>query len=122
MSFLIALFLIPAFAANTKMKYYINNAYTTIEIQKQGKVRVDAVCSKKLSKCTALQVANGKRFPASPHKGPLFGNPASSYCWDVGGKSRILKDEKNNQYDYCVFNDGSMVDAWDLYSVHYSNK
>ena len=69
--------------------------------------------------CEAWKVFSGKAKTETESKIPLAGDPAAKYCWDVGAKNRILKSADNKQYDYCVFNDGSMIDAWDLYYRHF---
>ncbi|MBJ01036.1 MAG: hypothetical protein CME67_07370 [Halobacteriovoraceae bacterium] len=48
----------------------------------------------------------------------LAGNPASRNCKLLNGKSVILRDSKNRQYDYCKFRDESMIDSWGLYESH----
>ncbi|WP_413612888.1 DUF333 domain-containing protein [Bdellovibrio sp. HCB-110] len=109
-----------AFTAGTdlKLKYFVNNAYTQVQTQKIGNFRINDLCVKKQN-CKAMLVAKGKPFKVQETKAPFVGNPGANYCWDVGAKNRVLKDEKNNQYDFCVFEDGSMIDAWDLYRAHY---
>lgn len=44
-----------------------------------------------------------------------YGHPASKFCSLQEGKNLILRDEKNRQYDFCQFKDGSMVESWGLY-------
>lgn len=114
---------LSSFAANSdlKLKYFTNNSYILVTTKKIGAFQVNDLCQKN-SSCKALQIAKGKPFKIQPTKAPFLGNPAANYCWDAGAKNRILKDEKNNQYDYCVFDDGSMIDAWNLYSAHHGNK
>ncbi|WII73879.1 DUF333 domain-containing protein [Bdellovibrio sp. 22V] len=109
-----------AFAANSEMtlRYYVNNAYTQVKTQKVDQVRVNDVCVTKKN-CKALTAVKSKPFKIQPTKAPFVGNPGANYCWDAGAKNRVLKDQSNNQYDFCVFDDGSMVDAWDLYKAHY---
>ena len=48
-------------------------------------------------------------------KGKEYGHPASKFCSLQEGKNLILRDEKNRQYDFCHFKDGSMVESWGLY-------
>lgn len=91
---------------------------TQVQTQKIGNFRINDLCVKKQN-CKAMLVAKGKPFKVQETKAPFVGNPGANYCWDVGAKNRVLKDEKNNQYDFCVFEDGSMIDAWDLYRAHY---
>jgi putative hemolysin len=113
------MFLQHAIAAETiDLKYLSNGKYLDVKIVKIGKSKVSIDCQANTA-CTALKVANGKAFKIQLTSAPFVGNPGANYCWDIGAKNRILKDEKNNQYDFCVFEDGSMIDAWNLYSKHY---
>lgn len=75
------------------------------------------VANCKNKKCQAL-LSLKKKPVKSKIKNPVSGNPSSTHCWDMGGKPRILKDKKNNEIDYCLFKDGSMIDGWDLYYSH----
>jgi len=87
-----------------------------IEVEK---VKVSASCKSGSSyKCMALSAVKRVGVKLSPPKTPLYGNPAARYCLDHGGLNRILKDSKRNEYDYCEFKDGSLVDAWDLLDAH----
>jgi putative hemolysin len=62
-----------------------------------------------------------KRFDAAKKDkkvAPLKGNPASSLCSEqLKGKNRTLKDLIGNEYAICEFEDGSMVDAWDVFRL-----
>lgn len=109
-----------AFAANSplKLRYFQNESYKQVVTEKVGQFRVDEKCAKS-SSCKSLQIAKGGPYKIHKTKASFIGNPAANYCWDVGAKNRVLKDEKNNQYDYCVFEDGSIIDAWTLYSSHF---
>lgn len=115
---LLSLSVTSAAGTDLKLKYFVNNAYTQVQTQKIGNFRINDLCAQKQN-CKAMLVAKGKPFKVQETKAPFVGNPGANYCWDVGAKNRVLKDEKNNQYDFCVFEDGSMIDAWDLYRAHY---
>lgn len=108
-------------AAPQKLKYYVNGKYSIVEVAKVNSVKVNAFCIKNPS-CEALKIVNGKPFKVRENNIALAGNPGANYCWDVGAKNRILKDAKGNEYDFCVFTDGSMADAWNLFAKHYPAK
>lgn len=108
-------------AVASTFRYFTNGNYTNVEIVNIANLKVNEFCRSK-AKCKAVIVANGKPFKAERSSGPVYHNAGASYCWDVGAKNRILKDAKNNEYDFCVFDDGSMIDAWNLYSKHYPTK
>lgn len=108
----------PSLAKSLNLKYNIDGKSTVVNIVEIKKNKVSANCLKN-SSCLAMKISNGKPAKIQVTKSPFVGNPGANYCWDVGAKNRILVDEKNNQYDFCVFEDGSMIDAWNLYSKHY---
>lgn len=64
--------------------------------------------------CQAWKVFKSPKSWTRPAS-KLRGNPASKHCKAQGGKGIILRDAKKRQYDFCLFKDGSMVDAWGLY-------
>ena len=113
------LFSIESLSKEIGLQYFVNGKYIGIKIERIENLKIN--CSTK-AKCKALAVAKGKPFKAEESTGPSYHNAGASYCWDVGAKNRILKDAKNNEYDFCVFDDGSMIDAWNLYSKHYPPK
>ena len=119
--FLMTLWMSPSYASTLSLRYFVNNKYTNVNIVQVGDLKVNELC-RNLSNCKAIAIAKGKPIQAKESTGSTFFNASSSYCWDVGAKARILKDAKNNEYDFCVFSDGSMIDAWNLYSKHYPVK
>lgn len=121
LQFFIFSFVFATSSQNVSFRYYVNDKYVDVAIVKVGDLRVNEIC-KKTSSCQALKTAKGKPFKTQESKAPTYGNPAANYCWDVGAKNRILKDSKNHEYDFCVFPDGSMIDAWNLHSKHYPPK
>lgn len=104
-----------AFAKEQDLKMFNKGKYESVQIKKIENVRV-ANCKNK--NCQALKALKKKPTP-TPKKNVVSSNPSSAHCWDAGGKPRILKDKKNNEIDYCLFKDGSMVDGWDLYYAHH---
>ncbi|KYG60755.1 hypothetical protein AZI85_12250 [Bdellovibrio bacteriovorus] len=94
------------------------NKYEIIKIVTKDGFKISSNCLKsgKLD-CLAWKAAKGSL--KTPQVGPLIGNPAAKYCSVFDANNRILKDEKAREYDYCVFPDGSMIDAWTLYNGHH---
>jgi putative hemolysin len=41
-------------------------------------------------------------------------NPASLYCKELGYKSELRADASGNQYEVCIFPDGSECRSWDF--------
>ncbi|KHD88562.1 MAG: hypothetical protein OM95_08645 [Bdellovibrio sp. ArHS] len=109
-----------AYAENISLKMYSSKTkkYEEVKIFTQDGLKISSNCIKKgKPDCEALRVGLGsaKEKP----QGPVLGNPAARYCAAFNAGNRILKDEKNNEYDYCVFSDGSMIDSWSLYYRHH---
>ena len=50
--------------------------------------------------------------PAGEEKVPGTPNPAAVYCQQMGYQYDVREDEAGNQYDVCIFPDGSECDAW----------
>lgn len=91
-------------------RYFNKGTYESVTIVKVDNLKVNEMYRLK-NKCQALTIAKGKPHKAESSSGPVYHNAGASYCWDVGAKNRILKDAKNNEYDFCVFEDGFMIDA-----------
>lgn len=93
--------------------------YTDVQVQEHLGLHITADCTKsKPPKCDALE-ATKEKVLSKGSKAPFIGHPASNYCKSKNGSSRILIGKDNKQYDYCLFQDGSMIDSWDLYYKHY---
>lgn len=118
----ISLLSLQAFA-QTSLKFFENEKYKDIKITEYQKIHLNSECFKGgKPQCQAWLTFTGKAKDLTKAKTPLAGNPAAHYCWDVGAKNRILKAADGKQYDYCVFEDNSMIDAWDLYYKHFPRK
>ena len=46
-------------------------------------------------------------------------NLAAIYCEAIHGRNLLAMDSKNNEYNFCRFGDGSMVNSWSLYYKHF---
>lgn len=91
---------------------YERNKSESIEIVTVDGMQVSQSCSNDKKNCWASfkNIKFKKR-----KKTKLLGNPASIFCNDIKGESRIFKDSKNNEYDFCKFKKDFYVDSWDLY-------
>lgn len=121
--FLAALLLSVQAFAQASLKFFENEKYKDIKITDYQKAHLNSECIKSgRPQCQAWSTFSGKTKDLTKADTPLAGNPAAHYCWDVGAKNRILKAADGKQYDYCVFADSSMIDAWDLYYKHFPRK
>jgi hypothetical protein len=114
---------VPLARANQPSEFttFKDGKYESVKVQEHEGFHLSEACFKtKTPKCQAWE-ATQKKVTASKSKIPLEGNPAARFCLDHEGLNRILIDKSNKQYDYCLFKDGSMVDAWDLY-YHFNPK
>jgi len=48
-------------------------------------------------------------------KNTSIANPASVYCEDQGGKSKIITDPDGSQRGDCIFTDGRRCDEWQFF-------
>ncbi|MBC7712910.1 MAG: DUF333 domain-containing protein [Rhizobacter sp.] len=111
--FLISFSLIAADAPLKELTYQARkNSSENISIKVLNKLRVNDNCFARKNEC--LTFIN-KKIEKTKKEGPFKGNPASSYCISADGDSIILKDKKNNEYDYCRFDGNFLIDSWDLY-------
>lgn len=106
--------------ADQTMKYFNNDKYEQRKIKTYQKANLNEACFKAgKPSCKAWTVYMAKAKTPTKNPTPLAGNPAALYCWDVGAKNRILKAQNGDQSDFCVFDDNSMIDSWDLYYKHF---
>lgn len=117
---LASIFVIVLISTNALGESYtmsLPNKKLKIETTSISGVEVSATCFIKKGKthpCEAYSALK-KVVKAKNSDVPLAGHPAAFYCGSAGGLNRILKDSKNNEYDFCEFKDGSMINSWHLY-------
>jgi putative hemolysin len=93
-----------------------NGVIKMIKILEVNMYSVNNACANNMNKCQALLATKLVRSISSLDKNKILGHPASKMCFAKGGSSVILKDVARNEYDYCTFPDGSMIDSWQLKS------
>ncbi|WP_415063194.1 DUF333 domain-containing protein [Bdellovibrio sp.] len=49
-------------------------------------------------------------------------SPGPAYCEAMKGKPFIAFNKKGETFDFCRFQDGSMLDSWSALFVHYPKK
>lgn len=115
MKYLFLLFIFVSITAKSEVftHKFSKGPARKIKIEKLSGFHVNSKCIENKNECLALI--------SKPKKGEtqnLSGNPASDFCSANNGKSEILRDSKNNEYDFCVLNDKYFVDSWDFYSLN----
>lgn len=106
------------FAYAAQFTFTVDGKTRKIETQKFNSTNLSADCFQKNAAtpdCDAFRILSKKNVEEKRPDIPLAGHPAAYFCGSIGGLNRILKDEKNNDYDFCEFKDKSLIDAWDLY-------
>jgi len=93
-----------------------------IDIQLLNGLHVNKECVDHKKECLKyiLELSNKSTSLSKKEHSLVLGNPASTFCNNNKGKSEILRDSKNNEYDYCVLKEKYIIDSWDLY--HHSQK
>lgn len=121
-AFLISIALcMVAFARPQEFKMSENKKYVEIKTRELEGLQLTTDCFKSAKpKCDSL-AATTKKIAMSDSKIPLTGHPAARLCLDYDGLNRILISKDKDQYDFCLFKDGSMINAWDLY-YHFNQK
>lgn len=118
MKFVIPLVIFVTFCAQAKsLDMHVDGKIKKIEITEFIEMKLTKSCfkSSKTPQCQAYSATKKNIISLNKPNTPLAGHPAAYMCGSAGGVNRVLKDDKNNEYDYCEFKDGSMIDAWDLY-------
>lgn len=88
---------------------------TKISIQRLNGIQVNAECLKEKKACLKIiDAAKKRKADMKKNKEGAFGNPASLNCEAHQGDPEILTDKKNNEYDYCLFDNKFLLDSWDL--------
>ena len=114
---LIAIILFSSTAiAEDFTRYLEKNIPTKIQILEKEKMHVNDNCFNNFETCTQFlkKTANNKISKGNKHN--LTGHPAGAFCTNSQGMPEIFFDVKNNQYDFCNFNEKYIVDAWDFYN------
>lgn len=80
-----------------------------------GCAKSDAECNKD-SDCIPASPKVGLQYVCEDGKcdQKAFGNPASAYCIDEGGRL-VIRTNAEGEYGVCVFDDGSECDEWEFF-------
>lgn len=108
----------PALKPDEYAVFY-NDQYQVFKTKKQDKLEFSTNCFKnnKLD-CEAFRLSQLKNVKLAI-KDPEMQNWGALYCDAIFGRNLIALDQKGNQYNFCRFQDGSMVNSWSLYFKAY---
>ncbi|UXR65666.1 DUF333 domain-containing protein [Bdellovibrio bacteriovorus] len=113
---------VSAWATDVTLKSYdsTKKVYISVPIIERDGVKISKNCLKSGKMQCEAWAAVGKKLTLTPTPGVGFvGNPAARYCHEHKAANHILRDEKQREFDYCVFADGSMIDSWTLFNKHF---
>jgi len=99
-------------------RYWKTTVPEKIDIVEVAKFHVDEFCARRKASCKALTAYKLNPSKQVRKHAQLKGHPASDHCESVAGSVQILTDSKLNQANFCQFEDGSLVDSWDLFSAY----
>lgn len=101
---------------------FIEDKYHIFKTKEFEKIELTEGCLKSATpKCQAYEFAQIKPKNLSV-KYPGFNNFSAIHCDAVGGKNLLALDDKNNHYNFCRFDDGSMANSWSMYYKHFPAK
>ncbi len=109
---------VPTLKAN-QLAIFKDEKYEIFTTREVNKINYSENCFKaNKPNCEAYKMSLEK-FPVPPPKNEFIVNPAASYCESMSGKNKIVLNSKKQEYDYCLFADGSMTDSWAVFLKHY---
>lgn len=98
---------------------FIEDSYKVFKTKKYEKLELTEGCFKGTKpKCEAYEFSQIKPKDLSI-KAPGMNNKSAIHCEAVGGRNLLALDNKNNQYNFCRFADGSMVNSWSMNYKHF---
>ncbi|MDR3607161.1 MAG: DUF333 domain-containing protein [Oligoflexia bacterium] len=83
---------------------------------------MNETCRSDLSRCKAYLTSKTPLIQSKDPHPRWLGNPAATNCKADGGTSLIFSDSGGNELGICSFDDGSMIDDWDLYRQQASRR
>ena len=119
---ILILVLIPtswALEPNDSLSFFFEGKEASIPMAIYKGSQVSADCIKTSESCQAIKILNGKSVKFAKDKS---GSLALDYCKAVEATPVLLKNKKDEQIAFCLFEDVSFINAWDLYHKHWGEK
>jgi hypothetical protein len=109
------------FAAENKeqLSFIFEGKESKIQMSYYLDAQVNSDCLEKKSYCLAIKAFSGD---SKKLKMDSSGSPALSYCKSVSATPVLLKNKGNEEVGFCLFDDLSLIRAWDLFSKHAGKK
>ena len=115
-------FATPPQFKNDEYALFLDDSYKIFKTKKFDRLELSEGCFKKAKPaCLALEFSQIKPRKLEL-KAPGMNNMSAIHCEEVGGRNLLALDNKNNHYNFCRFNDGSMVNSWSMHYKHFPNK
>lgn len=109
----------PPKFGNDQYAIFIEDSYQVFKTKKFEKLEISESCFKNdKPHCEAYEFSKIKPKDLSI-KAPGMNNTSAIHCEAVGGRNLLALDNKNNQYNFCRFSDGSMVNSWSMNYKHF---
>lgn len=94
---------------------FIEDAYKIFKTKTHEEFELETSCFKKdKPQCDAYTFAQVKPKNITL-KHEALNNFAAIHCADITGKNLIALDANRNEFNFCLFKDGSMVNSWSVY-------
>ncbi len=112
-------FPVPPKIKDDEYAIFIEDSYLIFKTKKFEALELSEICFKSSKpKCEAYEFAQIKPKDLSI-KVPGMNNKSAIHCEAVGGRNLLALDNKNNQYNFCRFSDGSLVNSWSMNYKHF---
>ncbi len=91
--------------------------YRTFSTFQVDGLTLDKSCQAKSGKPSCEAYKKALNSPVPNKNGAFIGSPASQLCADFGGNNLIAFNHKKQEYNFCEFPDGSLVNSWSMYDL-----
>lgn len=94
---------------------FIEDKYRIFKTKKYEELEFDTSCFKgSKPDCDAYKFSQVRPINPPP-KHEAMNNFAAIACENITGRNMIALDKDRNEYNFCLFKDGSMVNSWSMY-------
>ena len=121
LKFLVIILLPISWASESieELSFFFEGKETKIPMVSFNGAEFNTDCTKSLKSCDAYKAYNGK---PKKLKKDNSGSIALSYCKTLNSTPVLLKNKKDEEFAFCLFEDLSFVKAWDIYHKHWEEK
>ena len=114
-------FPVPPTFKNDEYAIFLDDSYKIFKTKNFEYLELTDSCFKKSKpSCMAYEFSQIKPKKLEM-KAPGVNNMSAIHCEEVGGRNLLALDNRHNQYNFCRFDDGSMVNSWSMHYKHFPN-